>query len=84
MRDPEGGVPDMSAWGYEPYHCVRPPRMVVRYSPSMGVAPTLESGASHGKNIHNSDAAGRLRRLGGVRCIGQRRNRRRVRRSLRQ
>ena len=41
----------MSAWGYEPYHCVRPPRMVVRYSPSRGVAPTLESGVSHGKNF---------------------------------
>ena len=70
MRDPEGGVPDMSAWGDEPYHLCTAAAPGYMLFTQQGVAPTLDLGASHGKNIHNSDAAGRLRRLGGVRCIG--------------
>jgi len=74
----------MSAWGYEPYYLCTAAAHGCTLFTQQGVAPTLESSASHGKNIHNSDAAGCLRRLGRMRCLGQRWNGRRVRRSLRQ
>lgn len=70
--------------GYERHHLCTAAAPGYMLFTQQGVAPTIDLGASHGKNIHNSDAAGFLRRIVGMRCLGQRWNRHRVCRSLRQ